>query len=43
VDPDIAASFLRLNVPIHFFHSATLATALGALLTVPRSASRRKD
>src|SRR2546430_1935413 len=43
VPPDIAASFLRLNVPIHFFHSATLATALGALLTVPRSASRRKD
>src|SRR2546422_10533444 len=43
VPPDIAASFLRLNVPIHFFHLATLATALGALLTVPRSASRRKD
>src|SRR2546426_7779828 len=43
VPPDIAASFLRLNVPIHFFHSATLVTALGALLTVPRSASRRKD
>ncbi len=43
VDPDIAASFLRLNVPIHFFHAAALTTALGALLRVPRSAAPRKD
>ena len=43
VDRDITASFLRLNVPIHFFHPATLTTALGALLAVPLSAVRRKD
>jgi len=43
VDPDIAARFLRLNVPIHFFHAAALTTALGALLSVPRSAAHRKD
>ena len=39
---DVAASFLRLNAPIHFFHAATLTTALGTLLTVPLSAARRK-
>ena len=43
VDPDIAASFLRLNVPIHFFHAAALTTALGALLRVPRAAAPRED
>jgi len=42
VPPDVAASFLRLNAPIHFFHAATLTTALGTLLTVPLSAARRK-
>jgi hypothetical protein len=43
VPADIQGSFLRLNVPIHVFHAATLTTALGALLAVPRSALRRKD
>ena len=43
VPRDVTERFLRLNVPIHFFHAATLTTALGALLAVPRSALRRKD
>jgi hypothetical protein len=40
---DVREGFLRLNGPIHFFHAATLTTALGALLAVPRAALRRKD
>ena len=42
VDPGVVGRFVRLNVPIHFFHAATLTTALGTLLTVPLSAARRK-
>ena len=43
VPVDVSESFLRLNIPIHLFHAATLTAALGALLAVPRSALRRKD
>ena len=36
------ARFVRLNTPVHLFHAAILATALGALLSVPLAASRQK-
>jgi hypothetical protein len=42
VGPEIVADFLKMNIPIHFFHAATLTTAFGALLSVPLSALRRK-
>jgi hypothetical protein len=38
----VIARFVRLNTPMHFLHAAILATALGALLSVPLEASRRK-
>lgn len=37
VPGDVAARFIRWNGPIHFFHAATLGTAFGVLLWLPRS------
>jgi hypothetical protein len=42
VDPDAAVRFVGWNVPIHVFHAVSLAVALGALLSVPLAALRRR-
>jgi hypothetical protein len=42
VSPDVAGRFVGWNVPIHIVHAAILAVALGALLTVPLTALRRR-
>ena len=42
VTREIRDRFLAWNTPIHFFHAATLAAALSALLSVPLSALRRR-
>jgi hypothetical protein len=39
---DVADRFVGWNVPIHIFHAVTLAVALGALLSVPLAALRRR-
>ena len=39
---DVVGRFVSWNTPIHFFHAATLTVALGALLTVPLAALRRR-
>jgi hypothetical protein len=39
---EVAGRFVGWNVPIHFFHAVTLAVALGALLSVPLAALRRR-
>jgi hypothetical protein len=40
---DVVGRFVGWNTPIHFFHAATLTVALGALLSVPLAALRRRD
>ena len=42
VAPDVAGRFVSWNVPIHGLHAVALAVALGALLSVPLAALRRK-
>ena len=42
VSQDVAGRFVGWNVPIHVFHAVTLAVALGALLSVPLAALRRR-
>ena len=42
VAPDVAGRFVGWNVPIHIVHAVTLAVALGALLSVPLTALRRR-
>ena len=42
VPREVTGRFVGWNVPIHVFHAATLAVALGALLTVPLAAMRRR-
>jgi len=39
---DVAGRFAGWNVPIHVLHAAVLTVALGALLSVPLTALRRK-
>ena len=39
---EVVAGFVRWNVPVHFFHAVTLTVALGALLSVPLAALRRR-
>src|SRR5262245_6406211 len=43
VPREVVGRFVDWNTPIHFFHAATLTVALGALLTVPLAALRRRD
>ena len=42
VDQAAAGRFIGWNVPIHVFHAVILAVALGALLSVPLAALRRR-
>ncbi len=42
VAPEVAGRFVSWNVPIHCVHAVALAVALGALLSVPLAALRRK-
>jgi hypothetical protein len=42
VPREVVGRFVGWNTPIHFFHAATLTVALGALLTVPLAALRRR-
>ena len=42
VPHEVVGRFVGWNTPIHFFHAATLTVALGALLTVPLAALRRR-
>jgi hypothetical protein len=42
VPSDVAGRFVDWNVPIHCVHAVSLAVALGALLSVPLAALRRK-
>ena len=42
VSQDVAGRFVDWNVPIHVVHAVILAVALGALLTVPLAALRRR-
>jgi hypothetical protein len=42
VPREVADRFVGWNGPIHFFHAATLTVALGALLSVPLAALRRR-
>jgi hypothetical protein len=42
VPREVASRFVGWNVPIHVFHAVTLAVALGALLSVPLAALRRR-
>ncbi|MGH7347240.1 MAG: hypothetical protein ACREK4_20205 [Candidatus Rokuibacteriota bacterium] len=42
VSQDVAGRFVGWNVPIHVFHAASLTVALGALLSVPLAALRRR-
>ena len=42
VTREVRDRFLAWNAPIHFVHAATLAAALGALLSVPLSALRQR-
>lgn len=39
---EVVGRFVGWNTPIHFFHAATLTVALGALLSVPLAARRRR-
>ncbi len=39
---EVAGRFVGWNVPIHLFHAMTLVVALGALLSVPLAALRRR-
>ena len=39
---EVVGRFVGWNVPIHFFHAVTLTVALGALLSVPLAALRRR-
>jgi hypothetical protein len=39
---EVTGQFVGWNVPIHVVHAVTLAVALGALLTVPIAALRRR-
>jgi hypothetical protein len=43
VSQDVAGRFVDWNVPIHVAHAVILAVALGALLTVPLAALRRRS
>ncbi len=43
VPPEVAGRFVGMNVPIHVFHAVILAVALGALLSVPLTALRRRS
>jgi hypothetical protein len=38
----MAGRFVGWNVPIHVFHAVILTVALGALLSVPLAALRRR-
>lgn len=42
VPREVVGRFVDWNTPIHVFHAATLTVALGALLTVPLAALRRR-
>jgi hypothetical protein len=42
VAPEVVGRFVGWNVPIHVLHAATLAVALGALLSVPLATLRRR-
>jgi hypothetical protein len=42
VAPDAARRFVDWNVPIHCLHAVVLTVALGALLSVPLAALRRR-
>jgi len=42
VSREVAGRFVGLNVPVHVFHAVTLTVALGALLSVPLAALRRR-
>jgi len=42
ISRDVAGRFAGWNVPIHVLHAAVLTVALGALLSVPLTALRRK-
>jgi len=42
VPREVASRFVGWNVLIHVFHAVTLAVALGALLSVPLAALRRR-
>jgi len=42
VSQDVAGRFVEWNVPIHVVHAVTLSVALGALLSVPLAALRRR-
>jgi hypothetical protein len=42
VSREVAGRFVGWNVPIHVFHAVTLTVALGALLSVPLAALRRR-
>ena len=43
ISRDVAGRFAGWNVPIHVLHAAVLTVALGALLSVPLTAPRRKS
>ena len=43
ISRDVAGRFAGWNVPIHVVHAAVLTVALGALLSVPLTAPRRKS
>jgi glucan phosphoethanolaminetransferase (alkaline phosphatase superfamily) len=42
VPREVADRFVGWNMPIHYFHAATLTVALGALLSVPLASLRRR-
>ncbi len=42
VSREVAGRFVGWNVPVHVFHAVTLTVALGALLSVPLAALRRR-
>jgi hypothetical protein len=42
VSQEVASRFVGWNVPVHVFYAVTLAVALGALLSVPLAALRRR-
>ena len=42
VPREVAGRFVAWNTPIHVVHAATLTVALGALLSVPVAALRRR-
>jgi hypothetical protein len=39
---EVVGRFVSWNTPIHLFHAVTLTVALGALLSVPLAAMRRR-